>query len=192
MARSFSEQEKEHIKENLIDICRQSWTQYGYKKTSIDELCKRVGISKGAFYLFFESKEALFCEVLCLVQGQIYDKASEIIENYRNKYGIVQALKFIYREYEKNNFLYQSDSADFIILMNKLSKEQAENIQKLNARSQQLFLNYPYLKIKVDEAMVISVIYSAIMNIKYKDVLPCNHIEVFDFMVQHLVDSLYE
>ncbi len=192
MARSFSEHEKEHIKENLIDVCRQSWTQYGYKKTSIDELCKRVGISKGAFYLFFESKEALFCEVLCLVQGHIYDKASEIIENHSNKYGIVQALKFIYREYEKNNFLYQSDSSDFTILMNKLSKEQAEKIQKLNTRNQQLFLDYPYLKIKVDEAMVISVIYSAIMNIKYKDVLPYNHIEVFDFMVEHLVDSLYE
>lgn len=192
MARSFSEHEKEHIKENLIDVCRQSWTQYGYKKTSIDELCNRVGISKGAFYLFFESKEALFCEVLCLVQRQIYDKASEIIENHSNKYGIVQALKFIYREYEKNNFLYQSDSSDFTILMNKLSKEQAEKIQKLNTRNQQLFLDYPYLKIKVDEAMVISVIYSAIMNIKYKDVLPYNHIEVFDFMVEHLVDSLYE
>lgn len=192
MARSFSEHEKEHIKENLIDVCRQSWTQYGYKKTSIDELCNRVGISKGAFYLFFESKEALFCEVLCLVQRQIYDKASEIIENHSNKYGIVQALKFIYREYEKNNFLYQSDSSDFTILMNKLSKEQAEKIQKLNTRNQQLFLDYPYLKIKVDEAMVISVIYSAIMNIKYKDVLPYNHIEVFDFMVEHLVESLYE
>lgn len=192
MARSFSEHEKEHIKENLIDVCRQSWTQYGYKKTSIDELCNRVGISKGAFYLFFESKEALFCEVLCLVQRQIYDKASEIIENHSNKYGIVQALKFIYREYEKNNFLYQSDSSDFTILMNKLSKEQAEKIQKLNTRNQQLFLDYPYLKIKVDEAMVISVIYSAIMNIKYKDVLPYNHMEVFDFMVEHLVDSLYE
>ena len=152
----------------------------------------RVGISKGAFYLFFESKEALFCEVLCLVQGQIYDKASEIIENHSNKYGIVQALKFIYREYEKNNFLYQSDSSDFTILMNKLSKEQAEKIQKLNTRNQQLFLDYPYLKSNVDEAMVISVIYSAIMNIKYKDVLPYNHIEVFDFMVEHLVDSLYE
>lgn len=49
---------------------KQSWTQYGYKKTSVDELCRQAGISKGAFYLFFESKEALFCEVLCSVQEQ--------------------------------------------------------------------------------------------------------------------------
>ncbi len=37
-----------------------------------------------------------------------------------------------------------------------------------------------------------SVIYSLIMNIKNKDILPYNHIETFDFMVSNLVDSLYE
>ena len=79
MARSFSEQEKEKIRERLLTACRQNWTQHGYKKTGIDELCRQAGISKGAFYLFFESKEALFCEVLCRVQEQIYRAASQIL-----------------------------------------------------------------------------------------------------------------
>ena len=55
MARSFTEREKENIKKGLQDACKRSWTQYGYKKTSVDELCREAGISKGAFYLFFES-----------------------------------------------------------------------------------------------------------------------------------------
>ena len=76
MARSFTELEKENIKKGLQDACKRSWTQYGYKKTSVDELCREAGISKGAFYLFFESKEALFCEVLCSVQEQIRQVAS--------------------------------------------------------------------------------------------------------------------
>ena len=37
--------------------------------------------------------------------------------------------------------------------------------------------------------MALSVIYSLIMNIKNKDVLPHNHIETFDFMVNNLIDS---
>ena len=53
MARSFTEREKENIKRSLQEACKQSWTQYGYKKTSVDDLCKQVGISKGAFYLLF-------------------------------------------------------------------------------------------------------------------------------------------
>ena len=64
MARSFTEREKENIKKSLQEACKQSWTQYGYKKTSVDDLCKQAGISKGAFYLFFESKEALFCNTV--------------------------------------------------------------------------------------------------------------------------------
>ena len=152
MARSFTEREKDNIKKSLQEACKQSWTQYGYKKTSVDELCKQVGISKGAFYLFFESKEALFCEVLCSVQEQICNMASEVIEKHKDKYGVAEALKLIYREYDRNNFLYDSDSTD----------------------------------------LAMSVIYSSIMNVKNKDILPHNHMETFDFMVDHLIENIYE
>lgn len=192
MARSFTEREKENIKKKLQEACKQSWTQYGYKKTSVDGLCKQVGISKGAFYLFFESKEALFCDVLCSVQEQICNAASAIIQKRKDKYGVAEALKMIYREYDMNNFLYNADSMDYTILMNKLSEEQAGKIEESNNMSRHLFLSQSYLKFKVDESMAISVIYSLIMNNKNKDVLPHNHIETFDFMVEHLIDSLYE
>ena len=192
MARSFTEREKENIKRSLQEACKQSWTQYGYKKTSVDDLCRQTGISKGAFYLFFESKEALFCEVLCSVQEQICDAASRVIEKHKDKHGVAEALKLIYREYDKNNFLYDSDSMDFTILMNKLSEEQAKKIETSNHMSQQLFLSSPYLQFQVDTDMALSVIYSLIMNVKNKDILPHNHMETFDFMVDHLIDSLYE
>lgn len=192
MARSFTEREKENIKRSLQEACKQSWTQYGYKKTSVDDLCRQVGISKGAFYLFFESKEALFCEVLCSVQEQICNAASEVVERHKDKYGVAEALKLIYREYDKNNFLYDSNSADFITLMNRLSEEQVKKIEKSNKMSQQLFVDWPYLKFKVNADLAMSVIYSLIMNIKNRDILAHNHMETFDFMVDHLIENLYE
>lgn len=192
MARSFTEREKENIKKSLQEACKQSWTQYGYKKTSVDDLCKQAGISKGAFYLFFESKEALFCDLLCSVQKEIQDAAWKVMEECENKYGVAEALKLIYREYDKNNFLYNSNNTDFTILMNKLSEEQFKKIEESNNRNQQIFTSQPYLKFKVDTNKALSVLYSLIMNIKNKDILPYNHVETFDFMVDHLIDSLYE
>ena len=118
--------------------------------------------------------------------------ASKVIENHRDKYGVAEALKIIYREYDKNNFLYDSDSADFIILMNKLSEEQVRKIEESNRMSQQLFLRQSYLKFKVNTDLAMSVIYSLIMNVKNKDILPHNHLETFDFMVDNLIDNLYE
>ena len=192
MARSFTEREKENIKKGLQDACKRSWTQYGYKKTSVDELCREAGISKGAFYLFFESKEALFCEVLCSVQEQIRQVASRAMEEQKDRYGAAKALKLIYREYDKNNFLYNSNTTDFTIFMNRLTEDQIKKIEASNNVNQQLFLDQPYLKLKVDADMAASVIYSLIMNIKNKDIFSCNHTETFDFMVDHLIDSLYE
>ena len=85
MPRGFSDREKEKIRTSLLQECKESWTKHGYKKTSVDDLCKMVGISKGAFYLFFQSKEALFCEVLCSVQEEINDMVYEILETNRGR-----------------------------------------------------------------------------------------------------------
>ena len=158
MPRSFTEREKVQIRNHLIKSCKQSWTQYGYKKTSVDELCRQAGISKGAFYLFFDSKESLFCEVLCGVHEQIRDNVYKIMDQQQNKYGIAKALKFIYRQYDKNNFLYNSDSTDFTILMNKLSEEQAKKIEESNRLNRRLFIDQPYLKPKCYTDLSISVI----------------------------------
>ena len=114
------------------------------------------------------------------------------MEQHKDKYGVAEALKLIYREYDKNNFLYDSNSMDFIILMNKLSEEQAKKIEESNYMSQQLFLRQAYLKFKIDTDLAMSVIYSLIVNVKNKDILPYNHMETFDFMVDHLIESIYE
>lgn len=108
------------------------------KKRSSKGVCRQAGISKRAFYLFFESKEALFCEVLCSVQGQICDAASRAMERQKDKYGVAKALKLIYREYDKNNFLYHSDPVDFTIFMNRLTGEQIEKFVATNNMSKQL------------------------------------------------------
>src|SRR5699024_5842271 len=113
-----------------------------------------------------------------------------VMEQHKDKYGVAEALKLIYREYDKNNFLYDSNSMDFTILMNKLSEEQAKKIEESNYMSQQLFLSQAYLKFKIDADLAMSVIYSLIVNVKNKDILPYNHMETFDFMVDHLIESI--
>lgn len=192
MGRSFTQREKQVIRQSLQDACKQNWTRYGYKKTSIEELCQQAGISKGAFYLFFESKEDLFCEVLCQVQKQICDGAARIIAKYQDKRGAAEALKYIYREYDKCNFLYNADSVDHTILLHKLSEDQARRLKESERMSQEIFYNVPWLKFKIGKDQAMAVIYALIMNLKNKEILPYDHTETFDFMVDHLIGSLYE
>lgn len=64
MARGFTKREKEEIKNTLMQKGRQLFGTYGLRKTSIRDLTREAGISQGAFYLFFDSKEELFFDIL--------------------------------------------------------------------------------------------------------------------------------
>lgn len=64
MPKAFSEQERIQIRERLMEQGYAQFSAYGLRKTSVEELATAVGISKAGFYLFFESKEALFMDVV--------------------------------------------------------------------------------------------------------------------------------
>ena len=64
MPKTFSEHERAYIREQLRTEAKKCLATYGIRKTTIDELVRRVGIPKGTFYLFYESKERLLFEVI--------------------------------------------------------------------------------------------------------------------------------
>ena len=192
MSRSFSEKEKENIKNKLIEECAKGWSKYGYKKTSIDELCKKSGISKGAFYIFFDSKETLFCETICLVENNLYNIANKIMEKEPNKYGFAKALKAIYRCYCKHSFICDTKSIDFITFNNKLSEEQKQSIDKYSKKQGSIFLDKHYLKFSIEKEKAISIITVLLSSVSLKDSLCYDNFKVFDFMVDNLIDKIFE
>lgn len=190
MARSFTKQEKQNIRTKLLAECQKSWAKYGYKKTSIDEICAHVGISKGAFYLFFESKEALFTETLCILQDHMYRLTEGIMEKKPNKQGFAQALKASYREYDKNFLICDMQSADFLTFANKLSSEQLSVIEKNSRHSGEQLLNKPYLQFLIDKEEAASILMSLLSIVSVKERLSYDHFLVFDFMVDNLIDKI--
>ncbi len=63
MAKHFSEEERKLIEKELLEEAKERFEKYGLRKTSIEELTDAVGISKGSFYSFFNSKGDLFVAV---------------------------------------------------------------------------------------------------------------------------------
>ena len=64
MPRGFSEREKEIIRGTLREKGNEYFGTYGLRKTTVEDLARAAGISKGAFYLFYQSKEELFFDIL--------------------------------------------------------------------------------------------------------------------------------
>jgi AcrR family transcriptional regulator len=64
MPKAFTEHEKDLIGKRLLEQGYKQFSAYGLRKTTVEELAEAAGISKGAFYLFYASKEALFMDVI--------------------------------------------------------------------------------------------------------------------------------
>ena len=64
MPKSYSEQEREYIRKRLKEEAAKCLARYGVRRTTVDEIVKRVNIPKGTFYLFYKSKELLLFEVI--------------------------------------------------------------------------------------------------------------------------------
>jgi AcrR family transcriptional regulator len=63
MPKPFAPHEKTLIAARLLEQGRRQFAAFGLRKTTVAELAAAAGISKGAFYLFYPSKEALFMDV---------------------------------------------------------------------------------------------------------------------------------
>jgi len=81
MPKGFSDKEKNVILGKLIDVGKEMFGHYGFKKVSIDEVVRHIKISKGTFYLFFDSKESYFMEVLESLDKENRKSLLSIIED---------------------------------------------------------------------------------------------------------------
>lgn len=71
MPRGFSEEERETIRRELQETGKQLFSRFGLGKTNVEELTRGAGISKGAFYLFYSSKEELFFDLLEQFEAEV-------------------------------------------------------------------------------------------------------------------------
>ena len=76
---AFTEDQNETIRRDLIREARRCGVTIGMKKTSVEQLTRAVGIAKGSFYKFYESKEMLFFAVLESVHSELYGVADQAL-----------------------------------------------------------------------------------------------------------------
>ncbi len=64
MPKIFNDKQREEMNRRILHEGRALFRKKGFLKTSVNEITDAVGIAKGTFYNFYDSKEALFMAVL--------------------------------------------------------------------------------------------------------------------------------
>lgn len=126
LPRAFSEEERSYIIKRLKEEAVNCLTQYGVRKTSVDELVKRVKIPKGTFYLFYPSKELLFIEVFQDLHDEIQ---SEFMQSLMVSNGVLDENQFcdiLFQQMKKVDHSFMLNlmtNGDLELIMRKLPQE---------------------------------------------------------------------
>ena len=116
---AFNSYENEMIRRDLIREARRCGVTIGMRKTSVEQLTQAVGISKGSFYHFFDSKELLFFAVLEDIHAECFAAAQRALsENEvlcpaeRVSAAILAACHWLA---ETQAFVFIENDADFLL-----------------------------------------------------------------------------
>jgi AcrR family transcriptional regulator len=94
-----------NAKEALVGAARAEFARRGLRGARIEDITAACGVSKGAFYLHFESKEALFGDLVHAFQARMAActaERTEAVRKFVEEHGAVEA-----RDVAQNTARYQ-------------------------------------------------------------------------------------
>ena len=116
---AFTDEQNEQIRKDLIREARRCGITIGMRKTSVEQLTNSVGISKGSFYKFFDSKELLFFAVLEDIHTECFAAAQKSLQENtallptdRAAAAILAACRWLA---ETKAFVFIENDADFLL-----------------------------------------------------------------------------
>ncbi|MEW4289522.1 TetR/AcrR family transcriptional regulator [Rossellomorea marisflavi] len=66
-------------KKQIVDAATKSFSLFGYKATTMDQVAKLANVGKGTIYTFFSNKEELFDEIAFSLMNEMKARAEEAI-----------------------------------------------------------------------------------------------------------------
>ena len=72
----------DQTEKKIIDVALQLFVLKGYHGTSINDITKKVGVTKGALYSHFTSKSELLHKILEIYRTDYFDKLVETVNNF--------------------------------------------------------------------------------------------------------------
>lgn len=189
--KAFTEDEKKIVRSKLIEAAKKFLATTGIKKTTVEELAKAAGISKGAFYIFYESKELLFLDALEEEQAKIHKAIITNMQKYEDKKeGFVAVVSEMYRHFSTNTWMFSLMNDEYEVLLRRIPQERiAAHIALDDASTKRMTEVIAGMNIN-------SELVSAIMRMLFMSTLHRNEVgpladDAFLFMLKAVADKIF-
>ena len=166
MPKKYSEVEKANIKKDLRLHAERSLFHKGVKGTSVDELVNLAMIPKGTFYLFYETKEALFFDVLVSFRLQMQDEMMAMLQELDENH-IVTSLTTVFaylveNMYRRGIFRLLNEEE-----MHMISRKNEEDIYKKERKELLSFFRELFSLFAIDDKDDIDAFFNSFLLIVY-------------------------
>lgn len=137
--RGFSDEERDQIREQLVETGRELLLTYGPQKTTVKDITDPVGIAKPTFYRFFDAKADLYLVILQReLEGFVERVRSELAETEDPRAGL-ERLFWCYAEFAEGNpfiqqTVVQNDHQDFFRNVSTRRLEEVQQEEMANLR----------------------------------------------------------
>jgi len=68
-------------RKNIVEAATKSFTLFGYKATSMEQIAKLAGVGKGTIYTFFNNKQELLHEIIQELISEMKDSVIDVLES---------------------------------------------------------------------------------------------------------------
>jgi AcrR family transcriptional regulator len=144
MPRAFSERERELIRQKLRAAGRDAFAAYGLKRTAVDDLVRAAGISKGAYYLFYDSKEALLQELLEHAESEFQNSVLQrvLTPELSARQSLHELLRLTILERHNHPLLSRVGSEEMDLLARRIPVERAEALRRADVSAVARWMYY--------------------------------------------------
>ena len=127
---------------NILKTAKKEFLKYGFKNASLNEIVKKAGFTKGAFYGYYKNKEALFNALV----EETMDKFNKLFSYRENTYcpikyentickligcSYIQIVEYIYKNFKNFTLVLScANGTKYSDFVDKLAKERIKNIEK--------------------------------------------------------------
>jgi len=170
MPKGFTEHEKALISKRLLEQGYRLFSAYGLQKTNVEEIARAAGISKGAFYNFYESKEALFMDVVEQTEERLRLEMLSAIDlpGRSPRARLLAVFKKAFSLFEAMPILQFFTGSDFEVLFRRIPSEKLQEhlasdrrfIDDLIARCQEAGI-----PIRARSEQILALLYPAVLTI---------------------------
>ena len=100
MSPKVSDQYKEERRSLILDTALACFTEKGHRYTTIEDIARRLGMSKGSIYLYFPTKEEIYTRIM-------QERMRRTVERLRSRFGETasarEKLDLVFRTFGSQN-----------------------------------------------------------------------------------------